>query len=363
MTERGARMPYGPRPGHGRRRWIVAGGLAAGWLVLLDVTGSAIGATMALIALAAVAGLAFGGLRLLGITRQHPWVQQLAARPWRDGQDVLQAALRHLPEVFVVLPGGAVLAPSAVEVELNPDDLRTLCERMDIGLINDTAAEVYEEAVAARGARLSGAGPADVRVVPGLSVPAGTYRVRPGRPVAAGLPGRPADPDYGRGPGRDDEPAYVGADSAAPYVNQGFAIHDGRTRDGARPGPRAGGLVAAGSPTEGLTPAGLATVSEIARPRVPVLRLITGDLVTDTTTSGARAGRGVVELPLPAWPTVSREHGRFTYSGGQWWLANLGRNGLTVNGTPVAGECPVSDGDLIRWGSSADALASRVEIR
>ncbi len=37
-------------------------------------------------------------------------------------------------------------------------------------------------------------------------------------------------------------------------------------------------------------------------------------------------------------------------------------NGLTVNGEPVTGERPVSNGDAIRWGTRPDALASRVEI-
>jgi pSer/pThr/pTyr-binding forkhead associated (FHA) protein len=95
---------------------------------------------------------------------------------------------------------------------------------------------------------------------------------------------------------------------------------------------------------------------------LPVLRLVTGDLVAETRTSGARAGRGQVELALPEVQTVSREHARFTFSDGQWWIANLGMNGLTVNGQSVAGEHPVSTDDVIRWGTRPDALASRVEI-
>ena len=105
------------------------------------------------------------------------------------------------------------------------------------------------------------------------------------------------------------------------------------------------------------------TIMERHEPAVPMLRLVTGDLISETRTSGARAGRGPVELALPEVPTVSREHARFTFSDGQWWIANLGMNGLTVNGQPVAGEHPVNDGDAIRWGARPDALASRVEIR
>ena len=95
---------------------------------------------------------------------------------------------------------------------------------------------------------------------------------------------------------------------------------------------------------------------------VPVLRLVTGSSVAQTMMSGARAGRGSVELVLPDVPTVSREHARFTFSDGRWWITNQGRNGLTLNGAPVAGEQPLSDGDAIRWGTRPDALLSRVEI-
>ena len=93
-----------------------------------------------------------------------------------------------------------------------------------------------------------------------------------------------------------------------------------------------------------------------------MLRLITGDQVAETRTSGARAGAAPWSWRCPKCPTVSREHARFTFSGGQWRIANLGMNGLTVNGEPVTGERPVSDGDAIRWGTRPDALASRVEI-
>src|SRR4029077_9800553 len=95
---------------------------------------------------------------------------------------------------------------------------------------------------------------------------------------------------------------------------------------------------------------------------VPVLRLITGSSVAETVVSGARAGRGPVELVLPDVPTVSREHAIFTFSDGRWWIANQGRNGLILNGAPVAGEQPLSDGDSIRWGTNQDAPRSRVEI-
>ncbi len=106
----------------------------------------------------------------------------------------------------------------------------------------------------------------------------------------------------------------------------------------------------------------MTTMMEQSLPPVPVLRLVTGSSVAETRTSGARAGRGAVELMLPDVPTVSREHARFTFSDGRWWITNQGRNGLMLNGATVAGEQPLSDGDAIRWGARPDALLSRVEI-
>jgi pSer/pThr/pTyr-binding forkhead associated (FHA) protein len=104
------------------------------------------------------------------------------------------------------------------------------------------------------------------------------------------------------------------------------------------------------------------TVLEQSLPAVPALRLVTGSSVAETRTSGARAGRGSVELMLPDVPTVSREHARFTFADGRWWITNQGRNGLTLNGAKVTGDQPLSAGDAIRWGTNPDAPLSRVEI-
>ena len=51
--------------------------------------------------------------------------------------------------------------------------------------------EVYEEQVAASPARFAGAGPAEVHVIAGWSVPPGRYRLRQGDPVSID-----AQPDY-----------------------------------------------------------------------------------------------------------------------------------------------------------------------
>jgi pSer/pThr/pTyr-binding forkhead associated (FHA) protein len=106
----------------------------------------------------------------------------------------------------------------------------------------------------------------------------------------------------------------------------------------------------------------MATVLEQIRPAVPVLRLVTGSSVAETTMSGARAGRGAVELELPDVPTVSRVHATFTFAAGCWWVTNKGANGLSVNGVPVSDKHALSDGDSIRWGKRSDAPQSRVEI-
>jgi FHA domain len=357
---------------------MAAAGAAACWLVLLDVTGSVIAATMLLVVLGGLGIVCVLALRSLGVTRDHPWIQRMAARPWRDGQDVLQLALRHLPEVFVITPSGSVLAPDLVELRMNPADLNSLREQMDLNLIAESVAEVYQDQVAAHGARFAGQYPAEARVIADPSVPVGRYRLRQGQPVNASpqffcppsppSPPGPPFPPAGAGvePMHPGPPgprlAYAGARSAeadsravygtphlvpdAPYP--GFVGHDGNTSAQPEPGRS--------------TVTGVSTVIELQRSPVPALRLITGDSVAETWVSGARAGRGRVELKLPEMPTVSREHARFTFSDGQWWIANLGRNGLTVNGTALVGEQPLRDGDSIRWGMRSDALRSRVEI-
>lgn len=380
MTERREAVRRPARaalPRRNRKRWAVAASIAACWVILLDQTGSAIGATILLIVLAGLGLVSVLALRALGVTRDHPWIRQMAARPWRDGQDVLQLALRHLPEVFVVTPSGSLLAPNLVELRMNPDDLRSLSERLDLGLVATSAAEVYQDQVAAHGACFAGHGPADVRVIADPSVPAGRYRLRQGQPVEASpLPGSqsgPPGPEF-LPPGPQAgypapppayataQPAYAAAEPGYPGPSavhagprpvqdgpyRGFVGHDGSTR--AQPEP------------DGTVVTGMPTVVELHRNAVPVLRLVTDGSVAKTHMSGARAGRGAVELVLPEVPTVSREHARFTFSDGQWWIANLGRNGLSLNGTPLVSEHPLSNGDSIRWGTRPGSLLSWVEI-
>ncbi|MBV9093378.1 MAG: FHA domain-containing protein [Streptosporangiaceae bacterium] len=330
-----ARRPTrAPLQRRSRQRWAVAGGAAACWLVLEVMTGSAVSATVVLTVIAALAAAGVGGLRALGITREHPWIRWMASRPWRDGQDVLKAAMRHLADVFLVTPSGALLAPNLVELQLNPDDLDSLCERMELGVISASMTEVYEEQVTAYGARLAGAGRAEVHVIAAGSVPPGRYRLLQGDPVSI-----------------DAHPAhYANAAPAWAYSAPQHGYADSGRRAWGKPDPD---LTVGG---------GMVTIMEPGPAPVPALRLVTGSSVAETQMSGAVAGRGSVELVLPDVLTVSREHATFTFSDGRWRITNHGRNGLTLNGAPVAGEQPLNDGDTIRWGTRPDALLSYVEI-
>ena len=345
-----------PLPRRSRRRWAIAGGVAMCWLVAEFMTGSAVTATVLLVAIAGLGAAGVAGLRAMGITRDHPWLRQMAARPWRDGQDVLNAAMRHLPDVFITMPSGSLIAPDVVELQMNPDDLASLCERMELDLVSTSVTEVYEGQVAERGARFAGSCQPEVYIAADDSVPQGRYRLRQGLPVSARSSPGPRDltdaPDF-----FDRRLTHAAREFAAtaqdPASGPGYA-----QPAGAGPGGYAEYQVSPGRTIMD----GLATVMEQTRPAVPVLRLVTGSSVTETSMSGARAGRGPVELVLPDVPTVSREHATFTFSAGAWWVTSQGMNGLSVNGVPVPGKQQLSDGDLIRWGRMPDAPLSRIEI-
>jgi hypothetical protein len=389
-TREAARRPVrAPLRRRSRRRWAIVGGVALCWLVLEIMTGSALETTILLMAIAGLGVACVAGLRAMGITRDHPWLRRIASRPWRDGRDVLNVAIRHLPEVFIVTPSGSLFAPDFVELRMNPDDLASLCEQMEFDVIGTSVTEVYEDQVAKLGARFAGSSRPEVYIVADDSLPRGRYRLQRGLPVGAryspdpwDAPGRgyaqaPADPGYAdpgyaqapSGPGYAQpaaDPGYAQPASGAGYVQPTSELGYARPASG----PGYGQPVEVGSSDRtrfDVSPGrtimdGLPTVMEQIRPSVPVLRLVTGTLVAETSRSGARAGRGPVELVLPDLPTVSREHARFTFADGRWWVTNQGMNGLFVNGVQVAGEQPVSDGDSIRWGTKPDALQSRVEI-
>jgi hypothetical protein len=352
-----ARRPVGaPLGRRSQRRWAIVGGVAMCWLIAELMTHSAVTATVLLVAIAGLGAACVAGLRAMGITRDHPWLRRMAARPWRDGQDVLKAAMRHLSDVLIVTPSGSLLAPDIVELQMNPEDLASLREQMELDVVNTSVTEVYEDQVAEHGARFAGAYRPEVYVVQDDSIPRGRFRLRRGFPASAESPAAPPDP-----PGLPDlvdrQFPYVAA-TALDEVSAGFAQPGGAGPSGAGPSGPTWYDVSPGRTVRD----GAATVMEQIRPVIPVLRLVTGSSVTETSMSGARAGRGPVELVLPDVPTVSREHARFTFSAGRWWVTNQGMNGLYVNGVQVAGEQPLSDGDSIRWGTRPDAPLSRIEI-
>jgi hypothetical protein len=319
--------------------------------------------------LATAVGLGLMALRWLGVDRDHPWVQRMGERPWRDGREVLQLALRHLPEVFIITPSGSLLAPNALEVLMNPDDFASLTEVMEQSLIDSWACEAYQSCIDEHAARLGGDGPIMVRVASDPDVLAGRYRLRRGRLAGAAhaandVPAVAAQA-VATGYAAEEVVGAVQAAGAVPSAVGGFGFRaaeartfqssEGRTlpSDDARPRIDGGGARA--------LPTDLVTVGAVSS--VPLLRLVTGGSAAETRVSGARAGRGnAVELLLPEELTVSRVHAQFVFRAGQWRVTGLGRNGLMVNEMPVRGEQVVRDGDLIRWGSQPGALVSRVQI-
>jgi len=406
------RLPRAPLRSRGRRRWVVLIAAAGMWLLFLRSTDSVTVATVMWLMLATAVGLGLMALRWLGFDRDHPWVQRMGERPWRDGREVLQLALRHLPEVFIVTPSGSLLAPNALEVLMNPDDFASLIEVMDQSLIDSWASEAYQSCIGEHAARLGGDGPVMIRVASDPDVLAGRYRLRQGRLVGAAhaVSAGPAGPaqeagvgyaagvvqaagagypagavqagrtgyatDAGRAPGAGyavdgvraaGAGSVPGAGSAADAGSAAaggfgfraaeartFQASDGRTLDSGDGGPHMDGGARA-------LPTDLLTVGAVSA--VPLLRLVTGGSAAETRLSGARAGRGTaVELLLPEEPTVSRVHAKFVFREGQWRVTGLGRNGLMVNEMPVRGEQAVRDGDLIHWGNQPGALVSRVQI-
>ena len=312
-------FPGGPPDRRRQRLWAVAAGVGVAWVLLIAVTGSIIGGTIISLLLAGAGAGSFAVLRSLGFDREHPWIQRMRTRPWRNGQDVLRLGLRHLPEVLIITPSRSRVAPNSVELHMNPDDLFSLAESLDLEFINSSATEYYEAMLRKRGIRTALPGPIQVSVVGDLSVPTGRYQLRTVQP---GNRATPADQD-------------LSSDYGRLAHGTGAAVPTAATR--------------------------MSTVKEPAS--LPALRLITAGRVAETDVSGARAGRSrKMELCLPADPTISRVHAQFTFDEGQWWITNLGRNGITVNGEAVLTKRSVQGGDLIRWGRRADAPVSAVEI-
>jgi|HubBroStandDraft_4_1064222.scaffolds.fasta_scaffold24416_3 hypothetical protein len=361
MANRGSTVRVrAPLQARSRRRWLLAAGIGGLWLVFLMGSGSWVASTTLLFLLGAVAAGVVVVLRLFGFGRDHPWFHHAASRPWRDGRDVLRVALRHLSEVFIVTPQGSLLAPNAVELRMNPADIESLAELIDLSLVNASAAEAYAAEVAAHSARVVSNIPLEVAVVADAAVPPGRYRLRQRSSLAAMTldadPVTSADPLCAAYPVGASGPVGMSGPVSAPSLAEGAypvmtagvgPFRDGRTRS-----------ELAVAPT---FMTGAATVTEPAL--TPLLRLITNGAVAETRISGARAGRGkAVELELPGEPTVSRVHATFTCTGGEWRITVLGRNGVLLNGAPLSSEHVIRNGDSIRWGQQSSAPVSAVVI-
>jgi hypothetical protein len=345
----GRRRAGGRLQARSRRRWVIAGAVTGLWLLLLIVSGSLTSSLVLLVLAIVFLGLMGVGLRSLGVSRNHPAVQALATRPWRDGREVLALALRHMSEVFIITPGGSRLAPSSVELCMNPADVDSLANLIDLELVNASAAEAYVAEITASGAHVRQDVPIEVRVVPDPAVPVGRYGLRQGRPDAL----RVAAGAGSASPAPAPAPALARAASATAAA---VASHGGR----GGPPPAQAATMAAWTPGDATTSA--ATMCDLA-PN-PLLRLVTGDLTAQTRVSGACAGRGPAsELLLPEDPTVSRVHAQFTCAAGEWRITGVGLNGIALNGTVLTDEQVVRDGDTIRWGRRPDSLSSQVQIR
>lgn len=293
------RPPGAPQQPRSRKRWAVVAAIAALWVILCYGAGSMVAGTILLMLLAVAVAIIVVAMRSLGISRDHPWMQWLDARP-RPG---VSEPPPSVPWRDVSEPAGY---PGWREVS-NP------------------------------------AGPVPWRDVSEPAAPAGwrdaAWPAAPPGWVDARVPAAPA--------GRHDLMPSSPAGPPQPAGSVQAHARDG----GAYVDPAAARTVVSE----------FATVA--ARAQVPLLRLLTNGQVSETRTSGARAGRSMeAELRLPEEPTVSRVHAEFTFADGRWHVTNLGLNGVTLNGTALTGVGAIRDGDSIGWGTQPGALTSRVEI-
>jgi hypothetical protein len=340
------RPPRPPVPPRTRRARATAVTAACGFLLLLMATRSLVLSLTMTLLLAAAGAIAFLAVRSWGVTASHPWVRGMASRPWRTGQEVWQLALRHLPETFIIAPDGSRLAPDRVELRMNPEDFADLTGSIDVDVLAASSSDVYRTLIAEHGARYGGTEGLTVVLVDDPDVARGRYRLRPRAVSALVMAGPQAAGPQAAGPqaaGPQVPAPQVPAPAASSFS---WAEATGRTD----------------SHTVGRT---LASEHDTmtSPPAVPLLRLVTRDAVTETRRPGALAGRGTsAELRLPDDLTVSRVHAEFCYADGRWHVANRGRNGLRLNGSPVSGQQALADGDVIRWGHQDDAVTSLVQI-
>ncbi len=78
------RPPHVPLQSRSRKRWAIVAGIAAVWVILSYGAGSVVAGTILLMLLAVAVAIIMVAMRSLGINRDHPWMQWLAARPGGD---------------------------------------------------------------------------------------------------------------------------------------------------------------------------------------------------------------------------------------------------------------------------------------
>jgi FHA domain len=199
MMNRGFGDPFrlaGRSPGGwSRRRWRIAGAFAVLWFVLMVLTRSIFAGTLLAVALVAIVAVAVAGLHSLGIDKDSPMIQSLGSRPWRSGPDVFRRATGRMPDVFIITPKGALIAPSAIEVRMSPADVDSLADAFDAELMNVLAKEAYEAAVSVHDARVLRGKAVDARVVADPRILPGRYQLRQRRTDDPRLPAGDCDPN------------------------------------------------------------------------------------------------------------------------------------------------------------------------
>jgi FHA domain len=295
------RPPRAPQQPRSRKRWAAVAGIAALWVILSYGAGSVVAGTILLVLLAVAVVIIMIAMRSLGINRDHPWMQWLDARPRAGVSEPPSVPWRDVSEPAGYAGWRDVSSPAG------PVPWRDVSEP---------------------------AAPAGWPSPGGPAVPPGWGDARD----PAALVGRP-------GPGPSSPPGPPGppqpANSVLAHAREG----------GAYVNPAAARTVVS------------EFVTVAAQAQVPLLRLRTNGQLSETRTSGVRAGRSMeAELRLPEEPTVSRMHAEFTFIDGRWHVTNRGLNGVTLNGTALTGMHALRDGDSIGWGTQPGALVSRVEI-
>jgi len=161
-----------------RRRLIAFAVIAVIWIPLMIVTGGFLAGTVDLLLLgcAAIAGWAIA--RSLGIDARHPLVRFVRQRPWRDPEMIIVRAARALRNVLIIGVAGRLLAPTSIEIALNPADLDRLSRYLESEVREHDLTEQYLTVIREYAATVVGDGPVRVSLRPDPGVPVGTGRPR-----------------------------------------------------------------------------------------------------------------------------------------------------------------------------------------